>query len=418
MKKLKNNKFIDFLPKFLNLVQKILNLSSLILVCLILIFLVSNSLQSDQEFEIDFKNNTISNSCSVSEYKFKNLAKEKYSDYELNILKKDIYVYPEIQNINCIKKVDSFFISEDLKTIDVFVNDSPKLFNLLDQLFNGFICLFIMLSRRNYFINFLNYIVLNLFLHIFFAVNLSLIKIIIPFTEPETSNQRYFFRILFLILLVIYLKNLKFIALFTLTLLFFIPDYLGLFAVIFLLTDSKKNFTYSKFDIYFFSSIPVIYYFSKFLFSLSSFFDKFWILSGQRIYHGYSRWYDLQWNFLTFRCNADPDFKPEFYFKECRELYGGILDDYIVIKTDPYITAFAFQFLCLLILSYVYLNQIKKQEQKHLFFLMFIFVSPPMIFLINQGNPDLFIFLISFLVLNKQKPNYLLALSSLFIFSF
>ena len=167
MKKLKNNKFIDFLPKFLNLVQKILNLSSLILVCLILIFLVSNSLQSDQEFEIDFKNNTISNSCSVSEYKFKNLAKEKYSDYELNILKKDIYVYPEIQNINCIKKVDSFFISEDLKTIDVFVNDSPKLFNLLDQLFNGFICLFIMLSRRNYFINFLNYIVLNLFLHIF-----------------------------------------------------------------------------------------------------------------------------------------------------------------------------------------------------------------------------------------------------------
>lgn len=416
MKKLKNNKFIDFLPKFLNLVQKILNLSSLILVCLILIFLVSNSLQSDQEFEIDFKNNTISNSCSVSEYKFKNLAKEKYSDYELNILKKDIYVYPEIQNINCIKKVDSFFISEDLKTIDVFVNDSPKLFNLLDQLFNGFICLFIMLSRRNYFINFLNYIVLNLFLHIFFAVNLSLIKIIIPFTEPETSNQRYFFRILFLILLVIYLKNLKFIALFTLTLLFFIPDYLGLFAVIFLLTDSKKIFTYSKFDIYFFSSIPVIYYFSKFLFSLSSFFDKFWILSGQRIYHGYSRWYDLQWNFLTFRCNADPDFKPEFYFKECRELYGGILDDYIVIKTDPYITAFAFQFLCLLILSYVYLNQIKKQEQKHLFFLMFIFVSPPMIFLINQGNPDLFIFLISFLVLNKQKPNYLLALSSLFLF--
>jgi len=416
MKKLKNNKFIDFLPKFLNLVQKILNLSSLILVCLILIFLISNSLQSDQEFEIDFKNNTISNSCSVSDYKFKNLAKEKYSDYELNILKKDIYVYPEIQNINCIKKVDSFFINEDLKTIDVFVNDSPKLFNLLDQLFNGFICLFIMLSRRNYFINFLNYIVLNLFLHIFFAVNLSLIKIIIPFTEPETSNQRYFFRILFLILLVIYLKNLKFIALFTLTLLFFIPDYLGLFAVIFLLTDSKKNFTYSKFDIYFFSSIPVIYYFSKFLFSLSSFFDKFWILSGQRIYHGYSRWYDLQWNFLTFRCNADPDFKPEFYFKECRELYGGILDDYIVIKTDPYITAFAFQFLCLLILSYVYLNQIKKQEQKHLFFLMFIFVSPPMIFLINQGNPDLFIFLISFLVLNKQKPNYLLALSSLFLF--
>ncbi len=416
MEKLKNNTFVNYLPKFLDLVQKILNLSSLILVCLILIFLFSALLQSDQEFEIDLKNNTSSNSCSVSEYKFINLAKEKYSDYELNIFRKDIYVYPEIQNISCIKKVDSFFINEDSKTIDVFINDSPKLFDLLDLLFNGFICLFLMLSRRNYFINFLNYIVFNLFLHIFFAVNLSLIKIIIPFSEPETSNQRYFFRILFLIILVINLKNLKIITLFTLTLLFFIPDYLGLFALIFLLTDSKKNFTYSNFDIYFFSSIPIIYYFSKYLFSLSSFFDKFWILSGQRIYHGYSRWYDLQWNFLTFRCNGEPNYKPEFYFKECRELYGGILDEYIIIRTDPYITAFAFQFLCLLILSYVYLNQIKRQEQKHLFFLMFIFVSPPMIFLINQGNPDLFIFLISFLVLNKQKPNYLLALSSLFLF--
>ena len=46
---------------------------------------------------------------------------------------------------------------------------------------------------------------------------------------------------------------------------------------------------------------------------------------------------------------------------------------------------------------------------------MFIFVSPPMIFLITQGNPDLFIFLISYLVLNMQKPKYILVLSSFFL---
>ena len=113
-------------------------------------------------------------------------------------------------------------------TIDVLINNSDNLFNILDQLINGFLFLFFVLSFGNLLINFLNYIIFNLFFHIFFAVNLSLIKIIIPFNEPETLDQRYFFRILFLIFLIISSKNLKLISLFTLILLFFIPDYLGL----------------------------------------------------------------------------------------------------------------------------------------------------------------------------------------------
>ena len=414
MKKLKNNKFINFFPKFLISIQRFLNMSSIVLFSLILIYLFNISLQPDKQSDLNLKNDAHFNPCTVDEYEFKKFAKEIYSDYELNIFKKDIYVYPEIKNISCIKKIESFIIYDESKTIDVFINDSPKLFNLLDLIINGFLCLFIFISRRNFLINFLNYIILNLFLHIFFVVNLSLIKVLIPFTEPETVDQRYFFRVLFLIYLVIISKNLKIITFFTLILLFFIPDYLGLFAVLFLLSDTKKLATQSKFDTYCFSSIPLIYYFSKFLFSLNSFFDKLWILSGQRIYHGYSRWYDLQWNFLTFRCNAEPNFKPKFYFKECRDLYGGILDNFIVLRADPYFSTFVFQFFCLLLLSYIFLNQVKKQEQKNLFFLVFIFVSPPMIFLINQGNPDLFIFLISYLVLNRQRPNYLLVLSSLF----
>lgn len=415
MKKLKDINFLNFLHKFLDLIQKMFNLSSLILICIILIYLFNISLNLVEESDINLKNNILSNPCSISEYEFNKFAKAKYPDYELNILKKEISIYPEIQNISCIKKIDNFLISEESKTIDVLINNSDNLFNILDQLINGFLFLFFVLSRRNLLINFLNYIIFNLFFHIFFAVNLSLIKILIPFNEPETLNQRYFFRILFLIFLIISSKNLKLISLFTLILLFFIPDYLGLFAVFFLLSDSKKFANYSTFDIYFFSSIPIIYYSSKFLFSLDSIFDKFWILSGQRIYHGYSRWYDLQWNFLTFRCNAEPDFKPGGAFTECPQLYGGLLDNYIILRIDPYVSTSVFQFFCLLLLSCVYLNQIKKQEKKFTFFLVFIFVSPPIIFLINQGNPDLFIFLISYLFLNKKKPNFLLALSSLFV---
>jgi hypothetical protein len=389
---------------------------SIFLFCLVLIFLFNTSFESNEVSDyVDFENDTIFDSCSFNEYAFKKFAKENYPNYELNIFKKSISAYPEIQNINCIKKIDSFYISNDSKTIDVFINYSHKFFNVLDHLINGFFCLFIILLRRFNFVNFLNYIIFNLFLHIFFEVNLSLIKVIIPFTEPETVNQQYFFRVLFLILFVINSKNLKIITLFTLILLFFIPDYLGLFSVIFLLSNPKKFSNHTRFDIYYFSSIPIIYYFSKFLFSLDSFFDKLWILSGQRIYHGYSRWYDLQWNFLTFRCNAEPDYKPEGAFTECPILYGGILDDIITLRFDPYFSTSVFQFFCLLLLSLVYFHQIKKQEQKHLFFLVFIFISPPMIFLINQGNPDLFIFLTSYLVLNKQKTNYLLVLSSLFI---
>jgi len=416
MEKLKKYNLVNTLPKFLNLIQRVLNFSSLFFIFLILIYLFNISFAANEETEyLDLKNEPLSYECSISEYEFKKFAKENYPNYDLKIFTNDIYVYPEIQNISCIKQVERFFINDDSKTIDVVINDSPKLFNILDQLINGFLCLFIFFSRKLNRVNFLNYLVYNTFLHIFFAVNLSLIKIIIPFTEPETVNQRYFFRVLFLILLIINLKNLKIISLFTLILLFFIPDYLGLFAVIFLLSDIKKLVTDSRFDIYFFSSIPIIYYFSKFLFSINSFFDKFWILSSQRFYHGYSRFYDLQWNFLTFRCNAEPNFKPEFYFKECRNLYGGLLDDFIFLRADPYLSAFVFQFFCLFLLSYIYFKEINKQDQKNIFFLVFIFVSPPMIFLITQGNPDLFIFLISYLVLNMQKPKYILVLSSFFL---
>jgi hypothetical protein len=425
VKKIENYNFIKFLLKHLNNVQKMLNLSSLVLFFLILISLFNISFESNKVADyIDLKNTTIVDSCSFSEYEIKKFVEESYPNYELRIYKKDIYVYPEIQNLSCLKKVDNFFINEDSKTIDVFINDSPKLINLLDQLINGFFCLFLFASRRFNVVNFLNYIIFNLFFHIFFVVNETFFKIIIPFTEPETINQRYFFRVLFLTVLVVKLKNLKIITLFTLILLFFIPDYLGLFAVIFLLSETKKITTYTKFDIYSFSSIPIIYYVSKFLFSVGTYgthydannlFDRLWILSGQRIYHGYSKWYDLQWNFLTFRCNAQPNFKPEFYFKECRDLYGGVLDGLIVWRADPYFSSFVFQFFCLLLLSFVYLDQINKQEQKYIFFLVLIFVSPPMIFLINQGNPDLFIFLISYLVINKVKSNYLLVLCSLFL---
>ena len=416
MEKLKKYNFVKVLPKYFNLIQKLLNFSSFVFIFIIFIHLLNISNEADEVSDyLDLKNQNVSYSCSISEYEFKKFANENFSNYELKIFIKNISVYPEIRNIKCLKQIDSFFINEDIKTIDVVINDNPKFFNILDQLINGFLCLFIFFSRRLNLNNFLNYIIFNLFLDIFFAVNLSLIKIIIPFTEPETLNQRYFFRVLFLILLVIKLKNLKIISLFTLILLFFIPDYLGLFALIFLLSDIKKLVTYSRFDIYLFSSIPIIFYFSKFLFSINSFFDKFWILSSQRIYHGYKRFYDLQWNFLTFRCNAEPDFKPKFYFAECRNLYGGILDNFIALRTDPYFSAFVFQFFCLLFLSYIYLKEIKKQDHKHMFFLVFIFVSPPMIFLISQGNPDLFIFLISYFVLNMQKPKYLLVLITFFL---
>ena len=174
------------MPKFLNLIQRVLNFSSLFFIFLILIYLFNISFAANEETEyLDLKNEPLSYECSISEYEFKKFAKENYPNYDLKIFTNDIYVYPEIQNISCIKQVERFFINDDSKTIDVVINDSPKLFNILDQLINGFLCLFIFFSRKLNRVNFLNYLVYNTFLHIFFAVNLSLIKIIIPFTEPK-----------------------------------------------------------------------------------------------------------------------------------------------------------------------------------------------------------------------------------------
>ena len=109
MKKLENYNFIKFLLKHLNNVQKMLNLSSLVLFFLILISLFNISFESNKVADyIDLKNTTIVDSCSFSEYEIKKFVEESYPNYELRIYKKDIYVYPEIQNLSCLKKVDNF----------------------------------------------------------------------------------------------------------------------------------------------------------------------------------------------------------------------------------------------------------------------------------------------------------------------
>ena len=60
-------------------------------------------------------------------------------------------------------------------------------------------------------------------------------------------------------------------------------------------------------------------------------------MGGQRIYHGYGKYYDMQWNMLTFRCNGDVNYIPSLdsYFSKCPKLYGGFLDNFIKISIDP-----------------------------------------------------------------------------------
>tara|TARA_B100000029_G_scaffold168584_1_gene164694 strand:- start:133 stop:1281 length:1149 start_codon:yes stop_codon:yes gene_type:complete len=123
---------------------------------------------------------------------------------------------------------------------------------------------------------------------------------------------------------------------------------------------------------------------------------------------GFSRFYDLQKVLIQIQCNTE-GFKGRriFFnpgFAECEGSYSPVYN-LISLSFNHELLTYIIAFLFLLLLTYIYLLLIKKFNDKYEFIVL-LFLSPPINFLIYQGNLDLitliFVTLI-FIDFNKNK---------------
>ncbi len=396
---------LDSYSKSLNLITVFFLFLVTILVFLN-IFLIGYEKES-VNIEI-FEKNEI-NDCSLSKWQFSIDDNRNPKNKEIVYEAYDLNIYPEVNNFYCLGKV--LKIDNTSNQIKITVGTNRFLFNFFNLIINSSLII-LLLGRvtKDKYIGIL-FILFNCYNFYLFRSELTLLKSVFPYTNPQTYNEIFFFNIILLSLLIHRVKNNKIKIIFIYLLVFFIPDYIGLFIIFVFLVNENFIDINNKVNKRLINFLPVAFYLLRTLYSFSSYFDDLWMLTGQRVYHGVSRFYDGIWNFEAMACIKNPNIF-DGLDKKCRELSGGILDDYLYITTEPYITTLIFMAIMHLIMIFIYFDVLKRFNFNQLLVSLLI-VSPPFNFLTFQGNFDILYFVLSYFTLTKLKK-YNFAVSIIF----
>ena len=351
--------------------------------------------------------------CSVNKWEALNIKNFLSNNNEIYFEAYDLNIFPQTENFYCLGKVIDVKINSESKII--YIGANRYLFDFFNKIIN--LSLLILLLGnffKNKFLGFL-FFVFNLFNFYLFRSELTILKSFFPYTSSQSYNEIFVLNVVFLCLLVSKFRNDKLKIIFIYLLVFFIPDYLGFFVIIFLILINRKNFidlndtSNGKLLTY----LPVTYYIIRTIYSFSSYFDNLWMLSGQRVYHGVSRYADGLWNFEAMACIKNPNIF-DGLSKTCRELSAGILDDYIYITTEPYITTLLFMVVMHFSIVFIYFDVIKRFNFNKIY-VSLMFVSPAFNFLTYQGNFDILFLVVAYISLIKLK-RYNLLISLVFFF--
>ena len=250
------------------------------------------------------------------------------------------------------------------------------------------------------------YFITNFFHIVYLKVLYFNKKIIYSGNEWEIFSSLLLFAIT-----IYYLKYNYSDKLLILQILFFYSIFnIGLFGIIiiYLYFEHKLKFYFSKTERNIFSFLPILNFILYFVSSLSPYFNNLWMSLIRKPFAGFSRFYDLQKVLIQIQCNTE-GFKGRriFFnpgFAECEGSYSPVYN-LISLSFNHELLTYIIAFLFLLLLTYIYLLLIKKFNDKYEFIVL-LFLSPPINFLIYQGNLDLitliFVTLI-FIDFNKNK---------------
>ena len=213
----------------------------------------------------------------------------------------------------------------------------------------------------------------------------------------QNSEQNFVANLIFILFCVylvdkFYKKNKFLLVQLILFLTIFHIEILGIY-VIFLYLKYEFKFSFSKYEFIVFKSIPIIVLILRFIFSLSKNFNILWYSLIRKPFSGSTRFYDMQWNLLNIKCNSGTTGGEYLFFgayMECPDIYSPIYS-LINVNLNLQLSTYLVYLVTSVLFIFGYLKLLlKHNEKKELIVLLFI--SPPLNFLMYQGNFDLLVF--------------------------
>ena len=183
--------------------------------------------------------------------------------------------------------------------------------------------------------------------------------------------------------------------------------------VIIYLNFFKNHKNDSIFKLFSYLSVP-IFYSLKYIFSTSTKFDNYWMNMSQKSYGGLQRFWDIQQMYFGINCNNDTNKISSdgytFLFgdisKSCPFNIGwGPLVNNLSLNINVWDATLYTGLIGLVLVILTHRIILKKSSD--IFLTSIIFISPPVNFVFERMNIDLFIFLIAYLILVRFEKNYI-----------
>lgn len=328
-----------------------------------------------------------------------NIDNNQISNFDSKFI--SISLNPEYQNIFCLGKIVDYEIdeAENFTYIKAY-NDQLFILLLHLILFIFFISPFFRINLGRF------YKSLQIFQFFYFIIYIYFILYKFDFYGYNIQKFEPSYLLIF-----IFLINLKFNPNDTSGLLYqfiffslFGTKFFGLIVVFLILFKNEKflvNFENYKSFLF----LPLVKYFLLFISSITQKLDFLWMALIELPHSGLSRFYDLQWNLVSLICEKNINFSSKIYFSDPQlSDYENTIRSCPADLYSPIYRFLSFTFnvkfayillmgLFLLILSIIYLKLLK-EEKEYKYLLVLLFVSPPMNFLIYQGNLDLIVLIV------------------------
>jgi len=355
---------------------------TVVLIFLILQFVILN-FQSNNENELEFCNDYLQPKNNVYEN-----SNEIYFDfYNKNIIYQELDIFPEIQKAQCLsKQVES--MNKDI----IFTSNNLYNFFILSTILS-LLLLFTISTVKNTFlygiVSFISYFnITKIFFKLFFInyyfllfiLSLLIYNFVIKKTNFENKSylKTYFFSVYGIVLFFDY-------ELFQQSIIFFITIYFLYF----------KNTDFNNAELNLFKSIPIVYYILRILTGIFLDFNITWQRLSANTYQSNERYADTYYALNVLHCNA--------VGCDVTNNYGPIWE-YLPIKNNFEVTSIIFSTFIILFVQIIYLKLFRESKTDK-FLLQFLFVAPPLVFVLERGHLDVYFVLLSLLAILLFKKN-------------
>lgn len=352
------------------------------------------------------------------------------TNFELEIITQKPYlttyqhvdIYPNLNNMLCLGKIIEISLDQKEEIYLVYgINDN--LYNLMNIFFNsiGFLSFIYLLNRkrlRSYiallvFVLFLN----NVLINSLFAENNDLIVSILSYSFWINILSFYLLTIPFL------KKNSFYLVTPIIYYILFDYDFFGIYSVLILINylnnQKLSSINHKEGFLYF---LPVLFFSSRIITATSEKLNLFWEFQFQKFYFGYTRFFDLQYEFLVLRCHVDKGASHILRFVDnktifCLDWHGyGPIRKIIPLYGEVWSSVLIAYIIIFLIFILQYSHLVKRY--KHLIFIItLLFLSPPVNLLIHLGNPDIFYFVCVYFIILLYKKFPVFASFLIYVFT-